>query len=187
MINNLLYYYFLEDTLFSMQVYLFIFFLIFVFFAQDYSKNKESIIYKYTSTIIGLIFTFDFTIFFILKHEFILLAIFHYFYDPIYLILSLMDPKVDANFNSIIFFEGLGWDFKSENGSPFPLIVICLGYLFSIGIFFIDLMCIIFAYVNVILFFFKKKSFYDLINYQNWYHLDNFLTDFQKEFGNKNE
>lgn len=179
MINNLLYHYFLEDGLISMQVYLFFLFLFFGIFSYDFiGNNKHSITFNYLNTIFGLSFTFDFTIFFILNYEVIIFAIFYYFYDPIYHIFSLKDPELISN--SITFLKGLGL-----GGIDINILFIYVFYMCSILLFLATLYYMVFAYLNIILIFFKKKSFNDLTNHRNWYDWDNFLTDFQKEFGEK--
>tara|TARA_Y100000590_G_C15219899_1_gene825846 strand:+ start:91 stop:648 length:558 start_codon:yes stop_codon:yes gene_type:complete len=185
MFNHLLYHITLADTLVSMpsmQFYLFFLFLFFGYFSYFFfSNDKHSITYNYINTIIGLIFTFDFTIFFILNYELIIFAIFHYFYDPIYYIFSSMNPNVQANYIPVAFLKMSG---IQEGPIPYFILIV---YAISIGLFFSALHYMVFAYVNIILVFFKKKSFSDLTNHKTWYDWNDFLEDFEKEFGKKNE
>lgn len=173
MINNLLYYYFLEDTFFNMQVYLLIVLLFFGVFIQDFYNDKHSTTYKYITTSIGLIFTLDFTIFFLINYELIFFSVFNNF---------ILNEEENSLLTIIKIFREkklippIGWVF---------IIVFCIigigGIILSV------LHYMVFAYVNIMLMLFKKKSFSDLTNHKKWYNWDNFRKDFEKEFGKKNE
>ena len=181
MINNLISHYFLNEfNSLEMQIYLMGLFVVFFALVIDFAYNDydiESSSYKFFSTIFGLFLLFDFTVFCILNYSLVITSVMNYFFSPLYYFADKISGNETKEFyNSIILLS-----------LDIPPIFIVLFYLGSVGVFLSDLYYCVFAYLNLILFFIRKKTFAELINKQSWYNGSKFLEDFEKEFGKKNE